>query len=350
MRAEPGGGPSAASAAPVPPQPVRSRLRWLALGLGGTALALVAGLLAFAMVAARVPQHRAALEQLIRHETGLEISFSGLSVRWGWYGPEAVFHDIAIGEARPGPALHAPELIVSLDAWRMARSGRFEAGRITFVNPDIDLSAAHAAVVAPAAAAGAPRETALDSGARLLARWRGDRVDLEGGTMRLPSGGAAPPLRVSLRHAQLRRHAADWSLDVRALLPDTLGADMQLQASVHGDMARPQTLEGAVHFSGERLVFAGWRGVLGQGTVAGYLPGGGTGNLDLDAHLVHGELAALTGAVRAESLEWLPQSPAAPRCACRGCGPTGNWAGAAAAGCSTCAALMSARRRQSVRR
>ncbi len=305
MRAEPGGGPSAASAAPVSQQPVHSRLRWLALGLGGTALALVAGLLAFAMVAARVPQHRAALEQLIRHETGLEISFSGLSVRWGWYGPEAVFHDIAVGDARAGPALHAPELIVSLDAWRMARSGRFEAGRITFVNPDIDLSAARAAV-APAAAAGAPPESALDSGARLLARWRGDRVDLEGGTMRLPSGGTAPALRVSLRNAQLRRHAADWSLDVRALLPDTLGADMQLQANVHGDMARPQTLEGAVHFSGERLVFAGWRGVLGQGTAAGYLPGGGTGNLDLDAHVAHGELAALTGAVHAESLEWVP--------------------------------------------
>ena len=140
------------------------------------------------MIAARVPQHRAALEQLVRHETGLEISFSGLSVRWGWYGPEAVFHDIAVGDARPGPALHAPELIVSLDAWRMARSGRFEAGRITFMNPDIDLSTVRAAA-ASAAAPGAPQGGALDSAARLLARWRGDRVDLEGGTMRLPAGG-----------------------------------------------------------------------------------------------------------------------------------------------------------------
>ena len=268
-------------------------------------------LLGFAMIAARVPQHRAALEQLIRHETGLEISFSGLSVRWGWYGPEAVFHDIAVGDARPGPALHAPELIVSLDAWRMARSGRFEAGRITFVNPDIDLSTLGSAAAAPAAAPGAPQGGALDSGARLLARWRGDRVDLEGGTMRLPSGGPAPPLIVSLRHAQLRRRAADWSLEVRALLPDTLGEDMQLHASVHGDMGDPRTLQGSVRFTGERLVFGGWHGVLGRRALAAYLPGGGTGNLDLNAQLAHGALAAVGGAVHAESLEWQPRAAGA---------------------------------------
>ncbi len=275
--------------------------------MAGIALVVATVVLAFAMIAARVPQHRAALEQLIRRETGLELSFSGLSVRWGWYGPEAVFHDISVGAARPGPALHAPELIVSLDAWRMARSGRFEAGRITFINPDIDLSSARAAA-APAAAAGAPQGGALDSGARLLARWRGDRVDLEGGTMRLPSGGAAPPLIVSLRHAELRRRVADWSLDVRALLPDTLGADLQLQASVHGDMAQPQTLQGSVRFIGERLVFGGWHGVLGQRSVAAYLPGGGTGTVDLNLQLAHGAVAAVTGALRAESLEWLPRT------------------------------------------
>ena len=219
---------------------------------------------------------------------------------------EAVFHDISVGDARPGPALHAPELIVSLDAWRMARSGRFEAGRITFVNPDIDLSSARAAP-ASTGAAGAPRASALESGAQLLARWRGDRVELAGGTLRLPATGTAPPLIVSLRHAELRRHLADWSLEVRAQLPDSLGAEAQLQASVHGDMAQPQTLQGAVRFSGERLVFGGWPGVLGGRTLALYLPGGGTGNLDLTAHLAHGAVTALTGSVRAESLEWLPR-------------------------------------------
>lgn len=311
MRADPGGGSSAASAAAGTVRPARSRLQLLALGLGGIAVLALVVLLGFAMIAARVPQHRAALEQLIRHETGLEISFSGLSVRWGWYGPEAVFHDIAVGDARPGPALHAPELIVSLDAWRMARSGRFEAGRITFVNPDIDLSTLRAATSA-AAAPGAPQGSALDSGARLLARWRGDRVDLEGGTMRLPAGGPAPPLIVSLRNAQLRRRAADWSLEIRALLPDTLGEDIQLRASVHGDMGEPRTLHGSVRVTGERLVFGGWHGMLAPRALAAYLPGAGTGNLELNMELAHGALAAVVGTVRAESLEWQPRSAGAP--------------------------------------
>ena len=80
---------------------------------------------------------------------------------------------------------------------------------------------------------------------------------------------------VNLRHAELRRRAADWSLEVRALLPDTLGAEMQLHASVHGDMGDPRTLQGSVRFSGERLVFGGWHGVLGARAPAAYLPGGG---------------------------------------------------------------------------
>ncbi|HEY2808819.1 MAG TPA: AsmA-like C-terminal region-containing protein [Steroidobacteraceae bacterium] len=289
-------------------RPARSHTHLLALGLGGSALLVVVALLGYALIAARIPQHRAALEQLIRHETGLEVSFSGLSVRWGWYGPEAVFHDIAVGDVRPGPSLHAPELIVALDAWRMARSGRFEAGRITFVNPDIDLSTARA--TGPAAP-GSPQDSALDAAAKLLARWRGDRVDLAGGTMRLPAGESAPPLIVSLRHAQLRRRVADWGLEVQALLPDTLGADMQLHASVHGDMAQPRSLQGSVRFRGERLVFAGWHGVLGARALAAYLPGGGTGNVDLNMQLAGGAPVALNGTVRAESLEWLPRSAGA---------------------------------------
>ena len=50
-------------------------------------------------------------------------------------------------------------------------------------------------------------------------------------------------------------------------------------------MAQPQTLQGSVRFIGERLVFGGWHGVLGQRSAAAYLPGGGTGTVDLDRSL-----------------------------------------------------------------
>jgi uncharacterized protein YhdP len=113
----------------------------LVLGLGGVLVLGALLLVAYELAAARVPQHRAALEMLIRHQTGLEVRFRSLAVRWGWYGPEAVFQDVELGE--PGQrtvSLRAPRLSVALDAWRLARSGRFEARHISLESPDIDLA------------------------------------------------------------------------------------------------------------------------------------------------------------------------------------------------------------------
>ncbi|MBS0578377.1 MAG: hypothetical protein JSR36_03835 [Proteobacteria bacterium] len=303
MRAEPAPG-AAAAGAPGSPRSRATRRRLFAVVLGGLALLAGIGLVAYARYAAAVPEHRAALEQLVRHETGLDISFTGLTLQWGWYGPEAVFHEIAVGDPRMGPALRAPQLIVSLDAWRMARSGRLESGRITFVDPDIELAPRGAVPAARPSGPGAPATSALHSAAQLLARWRGDRVDLEGGTVHLPAAAAAPALFVHLRNAQLRRRDADWSLDVQALLPDELGVAAQLVAGLHGDMAHTDSLRGSVRFRGERLVFGGWRGLLPAGQFAAGLPAGGVGNLELNVQLERGAVSALAGTVRADSLEW----------------------------------------------
>src|SRR5262249_29672361 len=111
-----------------------------------------------------MPQHRAALEELIRHETGLEVRFAELSLRWGWHGPEALFQGVELGE--PGSdavRLRAPRVSVALDAWRMVRTGQLEAGRITLLSPDIDLSAAPAAARA--------RPDLQSAGTRVLSRW-----------------------------------------------------------------------------------------------------------------------------------------------------------------------------------
>src|SRR5580700_7394581 len=62
------------------------QLRIALVTLGSVLLLLLTVVLAYQLVAARVPQQRAALEQLIRHETGLEVRFSELSVRWAWRG------------------------------------------------------------------------------------------------------------------------------------------------------------------------------------------------------------------------------------------------------------------------
>jgi uncharacterized protein YhdP len=287
------------------------RVRLLA-ALIGAVLALAALLIGGReLIAARVPQHRAALEELIRHETGLEVTFSRLSVRWGWYGPEAVFHAVTLGEREAPAFLRATELVVGLDAWRSVRSGQLEAGRITLIDPDIDLGArAGARLGTERAGPGAPAEILADA-RRVLGRWRGGRIDIQSGTLRWPVPAGAAPLLVTLRRADLRRLGADWSADADLLLPDTLGGGAHLGLRVSGELARPQDLTGTLTFSAAHLAFAGWRELKIAALPAHYLPHAGSGDLELRASFGRADPLKIAGTVRAESVEWQAQGGAA---------------------------------------
>src|SRR5271169_1191331 len=110
-----------------------SRAPWLRAALAGCAAALVVGgigLLTYQLALASIPQHRAALERLVRARTGLAVRFNELGLRWGWYGPEAVFGAVELGEpGRSDVLLRATALIVGFDLWRSLQSGRLQAGR-----------------------------------------------------------------------------------------------------------------------------------------------------------------------------------------------------------------------------
>jgi uncharacterized protein YhdP len=298
--------PAAAAAATDTPAAVRSAapgarrlvLRVTLATLGGALLLAAVALFIYALAAARVPEHRAALEELLRAETGLEVRFSELGLRWGWYGPEAVFRGVELGE--PGEArtlLTAPQLVVGVDLWRMLRSGELQIGRITLVEPDIDLT--------PAPAARAPRsarEGVRADPARLLARWRGVRIDVEGGTLHTAAAGA--PLAVGIRRIALRRSGAEWSAQALLTLPPALGATAEALATLHGDAAHPSELSGTLSVSGSRLEFSGWRALLGPVPAAEYLPRAGSGNVTLQLELAHGDLVGASGSVQAQALEW----------------------------------------------
>ena len=300
--AEPAAGPVAPAAAGAA-CPARAGLRSAAWVLGGATILGAVVLIAWELAAARVPQHRAALEELIRQQTGLNVSFSELSVRWGWYGPEAVFHSVALGEpGGPGALLRAPQLIVGLDAWRMVRSGRLEAGRITLVNPDIDLGAGTGLAGARAGVAG--HEPLPSAGARLLSRWRDGRIDIQGGTLRWPLSGAPLPLTLSVTHAQLRHRASAWTADALVLLPASLGASAHLALAVTGDPARPAGSSGTLSFEGRMLEFAGWRTLSEYPPWQRYLPQAGRGNLELHTEFAQGRLLVADGTVLAQALQW----------------------------------------------
>ena len=292
-----GANSAAASAA----RGAHAHLRLALLGLGGVLILAALLLVAYGLAAARVPQHRAALETLIHHQTGLEVRFRSLAVHWGWYGPEAVFRDVELSEPnQPIVWLRAPRLSVGLDAWRMVRSGRLEAGRIALESPDIDLagtpnSGAHLAAHAPADLRAA--------GARILARWRGAEIDISGGTLRTPLPGGSEPLTFGIRDAQFRHFGTDWSAEARVVLPTALGASLHVAMQMRSDPELRQIASAALRLEGRRLELAAWAGLV-ETVDARYLPRSGIGDLELRAAFANGHLRSAAGRVATEALEW----------------------------------------------
>jgi uncharacterized protein YhdP len=274
----------------------------LALFFLGGALSLVALLLiAYELAAARVPQHRAALEELIRRESGLRVRFGSLAVRWGWYGPEAVFQEVELGEPDQEVArLRAPRLIVALDTWRMARSGHFEVARVTLENPAIDLSSGSSA--APRSAVHRSAEV-RGAGARILTRWRGGEIDIRGGTLRTVLPGAAQPVTLGIRYAELRRRDSDWTAEAQVTLPQALGAGMHVALKIRSDPDLAEISSASLSIVGTHLELAGWSALAGING-RNDLPRAGTGELELHAAFVKNRLRSAAGRVAAEGLEW----------------------------------------------
>jgi uncharacterized protein YhdP len=280
-------------------------VRWLgAAFLVSAALALLAGfmVLAYQLAAARVPEHRAALERLVRAQTGLDLRFEELGLRWGWYGPEALFSHVELGE--PGRAqalLRAPELVVAFDAWGSVQSGRLQVGRITLVAPDIQMPRD-----APAAAHPRGSVASDASAAEILERWRGGRIDFEGGTLHLvdPSN-RGQTWAVSIRRASLSRAHDQWRAQAFVVLPERLGATAHLDLSLRGDLTDAARLAGTVRVEGVRLVFAGWRNLLQRTPeLTRLMPSAGGGDVTVRADFADGRVLQAQGAVRAGGVEF----------------------------------------------
>ena len=314
-RAEPAAGPaSPAAAGGTGARARRPEWRALTVALGCLFTLAVVVWLACELAVARLPEHRAALESLVRDETHLDLHFSELALRWGWYGPEAVFREVELGEPESGALqVRAPELVVGLDLWRMLRSGRPEAGRITLVAPDVvlrpDASLRNPNTPAGAVAGRDSQASLWAVAARTLSRWRGGRIDIEGGTLHWPT--LAAPLVLGLQHATLRRLGSQWSADATVQLPESLGAGAHLTLQMVGDPAQSAGTSGTLRVQAQRLESSGWRAALAQPGLVDFLPQAGIADLDLQARFVAGRMVASEGKVHAEALEWAPRAAGA---------------------------------------
>jgi uncharacterized protein YhdP len=292
--------------------PARSWLRVALLGTLGVGAISALLLFAYELALARVPQHRAALERLVRSQTGLDVRFTELGLRWGWYGPEAVFRHVELDEPRSSEALlRAPELVVGFDAWRTLRSGHPEAGRIELIAPEFDFSSRSSRpsvgieVAGPPAPAGSA--TALESSAlgrvAVLQRWRGGRIDIEGGTVRLPASSGANPLSVQIRRATLHRSEDAWNVAGLLFLPDRVGRSARVTMDVRGDLSHASALSGTLRVEAKRLLFPGCRDVLASlPGIARFLPRGGRGDMTVALSFAQGGVVKAHGDVHAAGL------------------------------------------------
>src|SRR6185437_12102647 len=138
---------------------------------------------------------------------------------------EAVFRRVELGEpGRSTVLLRAPELVVGFDVWQTVRTGQLEAGRITLVAADIDFGRVGLRGAEPRIlATGGRHPTAAPAmqAVQILEGWQGGRVDLEGGTLRVPDpAGSANPLTLQIRHASLRHSISEWSGYGLVFLPE----------------------------------------------------------------------------------------------------------------------------------
>jgi uncharacterized protein YhdP len=293
--------------------PVRSWFRVALLSSLGVGAVCAFVLFAYELALAQVPHHRAALERLVRAETGLDVRFNELGLRWGWYGPEAVFRRVELDQ--PGSAaalLRAPELVVGFDAWRTLRSGHPEAGRIELVSPDIDFAGVvrgqegiprASPVPRSMGPAGAVKAPTLDRVA-VLQGWRGGRIDIEGGTLRLPDPSSpAGSFTLQLQRASLRRSDDEWSVFGLVFLPDRVGRTARVVMRVNGDLAKPDALSGSLRLEARRLLFPGCRDFLASvPDLANYLPRSGNGDLTLDLDFERGRIVKAGGNIHAGRL------------------------------------------------
>jgi uncharacterized protein YhdP len=284
--------------------------RWLRTSIiVGLVVASFASALAIAyeLAVARVPRHRAALESLVRAQTGLDIRFNELSLRWGWYGPEAVFRRVELGEpGRSNVLLRAPQLVVAINAWQSARAGRLVSGRITLVAPDIDLERLTRIPPSEAGARGEPSSMpqARARRAQVLERWKGGVIDLQGGTLRLPDpAGGEGALTLQIRRAAVRRSGDEWSGHALVFLPERLGRTARVILQLRGDINSPSSMSGAFRFEGTRLSISSWRGILSElPQLTSNLPESGTGDVTVDLTLNKGRVEKADGELRAVDL------------------------------------------------
>lgn len=314
-------------------EPTRHDWRNGALLASVALAALLALAAAWISALARVPQQRAAVERLLRAQTGLEVRYDRLVVRLGFYGPEAEFSNVEM--LRPGsaaPLLRAPRMIARFESWRLLRGGQLRPGRVLVTGAEVDLRQLVDLRRAAAADGGAelprgavddgPVAATVDGGQpevfaaleaqlpALLADVPEGSLDFEAVTLvwNDPARLAEPLLlRAPRLYASRRVDGAQFSATL--LLPARFGRTLFVAASLRHGARAGAPFEGRLRLSGRGLALASWRqlGLLPTAFV------GGNGDVTMALQLREGRVQRAEGDLRLAGLALAPPPPVIAR-------------------------------------
>jgi uncharacterized protein (TIGR02099 family) len=289
---------------------ITARTVWKSLA--ATLLGLVV-LLAIGVGALRVwldrspavaPEVMARLEKL----TGLSFAFARLDARLGLRGPELVFREARI--TVPGqhePLVTATAGRIGFDVWRSLRTGRVAAGRVVLEGARVYLYLTPEGVELR----GQGALDVLEGDARLrLDELPVGHLQIENATVTvqdLQSG--AQPWRVDRVNLDLERDPQALTLAGSVRLPAELGARLDVQARLDGDLADSGSLAWRCEVTLTGVQFAGWPKLVPHWR---WLPAAGSGDLGVSVSGRGSVLGSATAQINLQRLVLADERGAPP--------------------------------------
>ena len=260
----------------------RRVVRWLA-GIAGTLVILLAlALGALRVVLTHVPDYRDQIQAWVNDTTHLDVRFRELDARWRFFGPEIYITAVEVYAPNGGPQLaEARAASVGFDFWRALLHAELLPGRLQLIEPEIGLvRTTDGRIELEGQAALEPR-----SGER---RFTVDdlptgRLDISDARVTFTDlKGQLPDLILTASDVTVRRGRDDLRVEAELVLPEGMGATLEVEGQAHGALSEPEQLEWKIALHARDLALAGWRE---QFSALANLPLEGDGTLRFQANL-----------------------------------------------------------------
>ena len=243
---------------------IRRLWRWVAGTVAALALLAALAIGAFRLAIELLPGYQQQVAEQVRAATGLRLEFDSLNARIGRYGPEIHFNGARVLPASGNePLVSAESGSVSLAIFRSLWYRRVEVGRVTLVRPrlhfvihtdgSVELVGQGAIEPKPGVQRKPMTLSRLPRGLFSVYDATLDVLDLRARQGHFELTGANLELERNGKHVRLRGQVE---------LPEHLGAALEVEADLRGDLEVPEKVEWRTKVDARDLDFEQWAELL----------------------------------------------------------------------------------------